>query len=117
MGNRVQVLSLPALFKGLFYSAASLDALDELFDGIDATMSRSAALSAARGGLDGTLRSQSLDVWACKVVEIAQRGLQELEPEALPYVNTLVMEAQRRMQLARDGMTSAVALLKQTELT
>ena len=116
MGSREQVLSLPALFKGLFYSDASLNALDELFDGIDATASRNAALSAAREGLDATLCSQSLNVWAHSVVDIAQQGLRVLEPEALPYVNTLVAEAQRRLVLARDGGTSAVELLEQTIL-
>ena len=116
MGHRSQVLALPALFKGLFYSTASLNALDELFDGIDATSSRNAALSAAREGLDGTLCSQSLNVWAHKVVDIAQQGLQVLEPQALPYVNTLVAEAQRRLGLARDGVTSALELLEQTTL-
>ena len=116
MGSRFQVLSLPALFKGLFYHEPSLDALDTLFDGIDAEASRKAAMDAARRGLRGTLQSRALADWAERVVEIAQTGLQVLEPEPKTYLESLLPKAHQRQKQAIDGLLDAGALLESTRL-
>ena len=111
MGDRSQVLSLPALFKGLFYDAQSLDTLDELFDGVSPTASREAALSAARDGLHGSLNSERLENWGATVIEVARQGLRRLEPSALPYLDNLLSDAQQRHDRAQQRRLSTEELL------
>ena len=111
MGDRSQVLSLPALFKGLFYDAQSLDTLDELFDGVSPTASREAALSAARDGLHGSLNSERLETWGATVIEVARQGLRRLEPSALPYLDNLLSDAQQRHDRAQQRRLSTEELL------
>jgi glutamate--cysteine ligase len=116
MGNREDVLSLPALFKGLFYAPGSLSALDELFDGVTAQESREGAYSAARAGLDGLFRGRLLNDWAQDVLAIAKNGLKALEPDALPYLDALWTNAQIRNQRAQLQTLDARGLLEASEL-
>lgn len=117
MGSREDVLSLPALFKGLFYGPGSLSALDKLFDGVTAQESRDGALSAARAGLEGLFRDRPLRLWAQDVLSIAQKGLQALEPDALPYLDDLWANALLRHERAQLKQLDARSLLEATELT
>ena len=116
MGNREDVLSLPALFKGLFYGPGALSALDELFEGVTAQESRDAALSAARAGLGGLLRGRPIEDWAQDVLAIAKKGLQPLEPDALPYLDALWKNAQLRNERAQLQSLDARGLLEASEL-
>lgn len=117
MGTRSQVLSLPALFKGLFYYDASLDALDELFRNVGPAVSREAARSAARKGLNGKLMDKSLSEWAHQVIGIARTGLEALEPGTTHYLDTLLPNAQRRARRAQAASMSGQELLNHAALT
>ena len=116
MGSRSDVLSLPALFKGLFYGPKSLGELDALFAGVEPHESRSAALSAAREGLDGMFNGRSLASWAEDVLNIARAGLRALEPDALPYLDSLWKNAHERQARSQSKTMSVERLLRTTQL-
>ena len=117
MGSREDVLSLAALFKGLFYGPDALSELDELFKGVEPHESRSAALSAARMGLDGVLKGRALHLWSEDVLAIAKKGLTVLEPDALIYLDHLWANAQSRFERAQSKTMDPLSLLTTTELT
>lgn len=116
MGSREDVLSLPALFKGLFYGPQSLAELDTLFKGVQPHECRSAALSAARMGLDGMFNGRSLASWSEDVLDIATKGLKALEPDALPYLDDLWRNAQQRHKRSQSKQMTAHELLSATQL-
>jgi glutamate--cysteine ligase len=116
MGSREDVLSLPAIFKGLFYGPDSLAELDALFEGVSPNESRNAALSAARLGLEGQFQGRSLASWSEDVLDIARRGLTALEPGALSYVDALWHNAHDRHERSILKEMSAEHLLSATQL-
>ncbi len=116
MGGREDVLSLPALFKGLFYGPESLRELDALFEGVEPRECRDAAFSAARKGLGGIFKGRSIASWSEDILNIARAGLMALEPGAISYLDALWHNAHERHKRSQSKSMSAQRLLSMTEL-
>ena len=72
-----RVMAIPALLKGLLYSAESLDAAWSLFRPWSVTDRREATESAAKDGLSATVRRHKLLDYARDLLAIAAAGLKE----------------------------------------
>lgn len=70
--------ALPALWKGLLYSDASLDALEALSDSLDFETVEQARPNIVVSGLRAQLGERSVQSWAESLIEISRAGLEQL---------------------------------------
>ncbi|WP_165056086.1 MULTISPECIES: glutamate-cysteine ligase family protein [unclassified Adlercreutzia] len=92
------VIAYAALIKGLFYSARSLDALDELFAQVSATDIARAKESLMEAGYEGAIYGRPAGEVVDDVVRIAQAGLAEKDRA---HLEPLAQLAAERTTLAR----------------
>ncbi|WP_080804063.1 glutamate-cysteine ligase family protein [Arabiibacter massiliensis] len=91
------VIAYAALVRGLFYDAASLDALDELFAGVDEAAYGAAKEALMARGYDAEVYGQPVAELCDAVVAIAERGLSEADR---PYLEPLARLVAERTTLA-----------------
>ncbi|WP_251213030.1 glutamate-cysteine ligase family protein [Adlercreutzia murintestinalis] len=86
------VLAYTALIKGLFYNNASLDALDSLFDGVDADACACAKDALMQSGYHATVYQSPVSVLADELMSIATTGLSDHERPYLAPLAELVAD-------------------------
>ena len=91
------VIAYAALIKGLFYDAASLDALDALFAGVRAADLDAAKADLMRKGYDAEVYGRPAGALCDEVLAIAERGLDE---EDRAFLSPLARLIERRTTLA-----------------
>lgn len=84
------VIAYAALIKGLFYNKASLDALDELFDGVTEADVAAAKASLMADGYAASVYGHAASVLADELISIAGTGLSESDAELLEPLAELV---------------------------
>jgi glutamate--cysteine ligase len=86
-------LGFCAFFTGLLYSEAALDAGLALAEAFEQEGEREQRFDmAARLGLGGVVGGRSLASWSAELGRIAQAGLAEVEPAALPLLEPLLAQ-------------------------
>lgn len=84
------VAAYAALIKGLFYNAANLDALDELFDGVDERAVEDAKTALMAQGYDGLVYGRPAGELLDALFDLAHSGLERNESSYLIPLRTLV---------------------------
>lgn len=79
-----------ALIKGLFYSDASLDALDGMFKGVTEEDILKAKRALMEDGYDAEVYGQAAPIWADELISLASCGLDDAERELLKPLAVLV---------------------------
>ncbi|MCA9581754.1 MAG: glutamate--cysteine ligase, partial [Myxococcales bacterium] len=106
--------ALPALWKGLLYSADALDETEDLTRDFDFETVQAARPRMAKSALDARLYDRPVAHWADRILDIAYRGL-----AALNHLNTNGyhegVHLDRLRQLVATGRTPAQALLEEVE--
>lgn len=90
-------IAYAALIKGLFYNAASLDAMDRLFAGVTAEDIRDAKASLMESGYHGYVYHHPVSEMADELISLAATGLSDDEVRFLEPLQQLVS---RRVTLA-----------------
>ncbi|MEM7528176.1 MAG: glutamate--cysteine ligase [Pseudomonadota bacterium] len=107
-----RLCALPALWVGLLYDAAALDAAWEVAKDWTAEERETLRLGAAKDGLRTTIRGRSMQSLALDVLEIAHAGLKararagNVDPDETHFLNAL-------QEIATTGTTPADELLTQ----
>ena len=88
-------LAFCAFFSGLLYSSKALDRALEFKDRFSSHLDTAKRFSiACLQGLEGSLGQQPLSIWAQEIVDIAQAGLEEWQPESLALLSPLIRQIQ-----------------------
>lgn len=91
------VVAYAGLVKGLFYNASNLDALDELFAGVDAAAVDAAKDALMERGYEAEVYGRPVAELVDEIVRLARRGLAEGERR---YLEPLARLAEQRVTLA-----------------
>jgi glutamate--cysteine ligase len=75
--GRATTCALPALWKGILYSASSLQRAEALVSPLSAELVERARPDITRRGLQASLLNRPLQHWASEIVQIARAGLDE----------------------------------------
>ena len=102
-----QTAGLVALWRGLLYDDASLDAALGLVPRLSFGEHLGFHEEAQRNGLKGKLRRTSLSSMALEMVRLARVGLQHLDPEDLPLLEPLEARARSGRSPAEDVLDAA----------
>lgn len=86
------VVAYAALVRGLFYDTASLDALDELFAGVDEAAYEAAKEALMAHGYDAEVYGRPVAELCDAVIAIAERGLSDADRPFLEPLARLVAE-------------------------
>lgn len=98
---------LPALWRGLLYDDASLDAALGLAPRLSFAEHLAFHEEAQRNGLRGKLRRTSIAALALEMVRLARAGLQHLDPEDVPLLDALEERARSGRSPAEDVLDAA----------
>ena len=98
---------LPALWRGLLYDEASLDAALGLVPRLSFAEHLAFHEEAQRNGLRGKLRRTSLAAMALEMIRVARAGLQHLDPADLPLLEPLEARARSGRSPAEDVLDAA----------
>ena len=98
---------LPALWRGLLYDDSTLDAALALVPRLSFAEHLAFHEEAQRHGLRGKLRRTSIGAMALEMVRLARVGLQRLDPEDLPLLETLEARARSGRSPAGDVLDAA----------
>lgn len=98
---------LPALWRGLLYDDASLDAALGLVPRLSFAEHLTFHEEGQRHGLRGKLRRTSLASMALEMIRLARAGLQHLDPEDLPLLEPLEARARSGRSPAEDVLDAA----------
>ena len=98
---------LPALWRGLLYDDSTLDAALALVPRLSFAEHLAFHEEAQRHGLRGKLRRTSIGAMALEMVRLARVGLQRLDPEDLPLLETLEARARSGRSPAEDVLDAA----------
>lgn len=86
-----------ALIKGLFYSGASLNAMDDLFKGVTQDGIAQAKQALMESGYDAEVYGKAAPIWADELISLAAAGLSASER---PLLKPLAMLVANRVTLA-----------------
>jgi len=98
---------LPALWRGLLYDDASLDAALGLVPRLSFSEHLAFHEEAQRNGLRGKLRRTSLASMALEMIRLARAGLQHLDPDDVPLLDALEARAKLGRSPAEDVLEVA----------
>jgi len=102
-----QTAGLVALWRGLLYDEATLDAALGLLPRLSFAEHLAFHEEAQRHGLRGTLRGRSLADLAEEMVRLARAGLRRLDPEDAPLLDVLEARASSARSPAEDVLQAA----------
>jgi glutamate--cysteine ligase len=102
-----QTAGLVALWRGLLYDDASLDAALGLVPRLSFTEHLAYHEEAQRNGLKGKLRRTSLGSMALEMVRLARVGLMHLDPDDIPLLDPLEARARSGRSPAEDVLDAA----------
>jgi glutamate--cysteine ligase len=97
-----QTAALVALWRGLLYDDASLDAALGLVPRLSFVEHLAFHEEAQRNGLRGKLRRTAISAMALEMVQIARQGLQNLDPDDIPLLAPLEERARSGRSPAED---------------
>ena len=97
-----QTAGLVALWRGLLYDDASLDAALGLVPRLSFAEHLAFHEEAQRNGLRGKLRRTSLASMALEMIRLARAGLQHLDPDDIPFLESLEARARSGRSPAED---------------
>ncbi|HET9035223.1 MAG TPA: glutamate--cysteine ligase, partial [Myxococcaceae bacterium] len=98
---------LVALWRGLLYDDASLDAALGLVPRLSFAEHLAFHEEAQRNGLKGKLRRTSLGSMALEMVRLARVGLMHLDPDDIPLLDPLEARARSGRSPAEDVLDAA----------
>lgn len=98
------VLSYAALVKGLFYSAASLDAMDELFEGVSNESIIEAKTALMEKGYDADVYGRPVAQIADKLMDAAESALGDIEKPYLKELSELVGSRKTLADMAEEAL-------------
>ncbi len=98
---------LPALWRGLLYDEASLDAALGLVPRLSFAEQLAFHEEAQRRGLRGKLRGTPIGALALEMLRLAGSGLQRLDPEDVPLLEPLEARARSGRSPAEDVLDAA----------
>lgn len=93
-------IAYASLIKGLFYCENSLQALEELFEGVNATHINDAKASLMRNNYNGQVYGRAASLIADKLIAIAQSGLSSKEQQILQPLANLVARRETLADIA-----------------
>jgi glutamate--cysteine ligase len=102
-----QTAGLVALWRGLLYDDASLDAALGLVPRLSFAEHLAFHEEAQRNGLKGKLRRTSLGSMALEMVRLARQGLTHLDPDDIPLLKPLEARARSGRSPAEDVLDAA----------
>jgi glutamate--cysteine ligase len=102
-----QTAGLVALWRGLLYDDASLDAALRLVPRLSFAEHLAFHEAAQRNGLKGKLRRTSLGSMALEMVRLARLGLTHLDPDDIPLLEPLEARARSGRSPAEDVLDAA----------
>lgn len=108
--------ALPALWKGLLYSDASLDALEELTESLNYEDVERARPEIVRTALQAELGGKLVQKWAERLLEIAHSALDKMDNRSSKG-NTEAIHLARLETLVSKGQSPADALLADMDLS